>query len=76
MKQYILGILVGATLVGTAWAAGEVYSVELFNDATIDAESLACAKAGGRGAILFDLIVEGDSYSAVRAGNACVKVVK
>lgn len=76
MKKFISGCLVGILLSGSAWAAGELYSIELFNDATIDVEAFACAKAGGRGAILFDLTIDGDHYDAVRAGNACVKEAK
>ena len=76
MKQFLIGMLVGSTLFGVAWAANGTYTLEMFNDETIDMQAMECAKAGGKGAILFDLTVDGDSYTAERTGNACLKAVK
>lgn len=77
MKQFIAGILVGATLLGTAWAADTLYSLEPFSEAVSDAEVLACINAQGNGAMLYDLDLDGaGSYAATLTGYACVKEVK
>lgn len=79
MKQFIAGILVGATLLGTVWAAGELYSVEPFSENLTNEEVIACVKAGGDGALLFNLELDENSpygYTAERSGQGCIKAVK
>lgn len=76
MKHFIAGLLVGSTLLGTVWAANTLYRLEPFSEAMTDEEAITCIVAGGNGAILFDLELDGDSYTSVRTGNACITEVK
>ena len=77
MKQFIAGMLVGATLLSTVWAADKVYSIKPFSEAVGDNEVLACINAGGEGGMLYDLELDGaGSYAATLTGYACIKEVK
>ena len=77
MKRFIIGIIVGALLSGTASAIEKAYNLEMFSAAVTDEEVIACINTGGEGVILYDLELDGaGSYTATSTGNACVKEVR
>ena len=77
MIKFIIGLVVGTLLSGTALALEKVYSLEMFSTAVTDEEVIACINTGGEGVILYDLELDGaGSYTATSTGNACVKEVK
>ena len=72
MRQFILGILVGSTLIVSASAAEKTYNLRPIKD--ILTEAVQCFKDGGRGALVGDLNEHGEVVSAWEA--VCVLEVK
>lgn len=76
INKYILALafVLGGALVGSAQSAvAKLFTYSELNTADLTASSIACAKSGGQGAVLYDLAEDG---SGEAVGLGCLVPVK